>query len=491
MKNCSFEVVYAQLPRVINDTTNHSGAVVRFEGIVRADTFGERTVTGIDYQAHPELTIKTGLGILDGVSQEYGLERASCLHRVGNVMPGEASILVECASPHRLEAFEACMTIMDRIKAEVPIWKRELYSDGSSEWSLGENLSTQNAIFQRQMLLPEVGETGQGTLLGSTITIVGAGGLGSIISRLLAGAGVGKLRILDPDLVSEPDLHRQIMYDRRDLKRHKATRLCQKLRLLDPRITLKAICAEINSSNAAELLANSDLVIDAVDTFAGKLAINDACLELGIPFLHAALSQWQGEIMFVEPGHPCLRCLWREEPQDGCVGTCQDSGVIGTLPNLIGALVAHEAIKKLLKISDGLGPGTLLLVDGHQLTIKKVLVGCYRNCPVCNPNAGDLHKALPLQDDIQIEVHSLADLSPYRILDIRDASEKPSNITTGFEFEALTVEVENELAHESRPVLLVCSRGWKSAVKAKQLRAAIGKKVYSLKGGYRTLKTLK
>lgn len=480
MSSYLFELTQGPFTLNTPSPADGAGALVRFDGIVRPDAINGNTVTGIFYEAHPTLAGKTGQRLLELVGSQFGLVSAKCIHRIGFVKAGDPSITVECRALHRHDAFAACEEIMDRIKQEVPIWKEERFENGDSVWKDGVTGPERNAYFHRQLKVSEIGELGLNRLQSARVALVGAGGLGCIIARLLAGNGVGNLTLIDEDTVSESDLHRQILYDRRDIGRPKVAALKNHLSLSSPFCNIELLPEKLTSANAPRLLRDADFVIDAVDTFSGKLAINDFCWPNGIPFLHGALSAWQGQMLLIQKEWPCLRCLWQGEPFDGCVGTCREEGVSGPVPNIVGSLMANEAIKYIAGIESALAPGKLALVDGFQMGLRTLNVGCWKDCPVCHPTPD---ATLPDKEKpLSLPLDTINDLEDFRIISMESDPPPAPFSGKGLVVETCLSPLTAKLEPGEKPLLILCHHGFKSQVIAKILREK-GIMAYSLQGG--------
>lgn len=223
-------------------------------------------------------------------------------------------------------------------------------------------------IHQRQLLLPELGEAGQEKLAASSVLVCGCGGLGSPALLYLAALGIGRLGLLDGDVVSYSNLNRQILYSRADVGRPKAAAAAERIRALDPDIRLEVYQEYLSSENAVSLLSGYDLALDCLDNFPARFILNDACLELGIPYIHGGVNRLQGQTMTVIPGETaCLRCLFPGGPEDA--PATDDKAIIGATAGVIASLQVTEAFKLLtgqpvnrgLLVYDGRQPGARLL----------------------------------------------------------------------------------------------------------------------------------
>ena len=233
--------------------------------------------------------------------------------------------------------------------------------------------------YARHLVLREIGGPGQQRLKSAHIAVVGAGGLGSPALLYLAAAGVGRLRIIDPDVVSLSNLQRQVLYHTADVGAPKAALAAERLADLNPHVAVEPIQTRLESANAAELLAGVDLVLDGTDDFATRFAVNTACVAAKTPLVSGAIGRWTGQIG-VFPGRPCYQCLVPEIPPEA--ETCSVVGVIGALAGVIGAMMALEAVKALAGAGEPL-KGRLLIYDALAAETRTVKLGPDPACPIC------------------------------------------------------------------------------------------------------------
>lgn len=233
--------------------------------------------------------------------------------------------------------------------------------------------------YARQLVLREVGGPGQQKLRAARVLIVGAGGLGSPAALYLAAAGVGAIRIADPDEVSLSNLQRQVLYGGADLGAPKATAAQARLRALNPHAGVEPAARAFTAETGADLLRDCDVVLDGTDTFSTRFAVNQACVLADVPLVSGALGRWTGQVG-VFTGRPCYRCLVAEAPPDA--ETCAAVGVIGALAGVIGSMMALEAIKLLVGAGKPL-LGRLLIYDGLAGESRTVTVAPDPSCPVC------------------------------------------------------------------------------------------------------------
>jgi molybdopterin/thiamine biosynthesis adenylyltransferase/rhodanese-related sulfurtransferase len=237
--------------------------------------------------------------------------------------------------------------------------------------------------YSRHIGLSEVGESGQRRLKQSSVLIVGAGGLGSPAALYLAAAGVGRIGIVDFDNVDLSNLQRQVLHDTAAVGSPKTQSARARLEAINPFVRVESIEAELNASNALEIIGGYDVVVDGTDNFKTRYLTNDACVLLGRPNVYGSVLRFEGQAsVFGTPDGPCYRCLFREPPPPGLVPNCAEAGVLGVLPGLIGTIQATEAIKLILGIGDT-HAGRLLLVDALRMNFRMIRLRRDPDCPAC------------------------------------------------------------------------------------------------------------
>jgi len=242
--------------------------------------------------------------------------------------------------------------------------------------------SLQERRYHRNMQIPGVGREGQEKLLRSAVLVVGAGGLGSPAAYYLAAAGIGRLGIADGDFVELSNLQRQILHFTTDLGRLKVESAADKLQALNPDCEVVRHPFAITAENAAMVVAQYDLVVDATDNFAARFALNKACLAMRRPFIHAAVLSMAGRVMTILPYRgPCLRCVFREAPSPS-VQTTFELGVLGAIPGMAACLQATEAIKYLLGQGELL-VNRMLMFDALSMHFATAEVRRDPACPDC------------------------------------------------------------------------------------------------------------
>jgi adenylyltransferase/sulfurtransferase len=242
--------------------------------------------------------------------------------------------------------------------------------------------------FSRHIILPEVGVEGQEKLASSRIFIAGMGGLGSPAALYLAAAGVGKFGIVDFDVVELSNLQRQVIHTTADLGKPKVESARETIKAINPDATVHEYRQRITSETITNIIFDYDLVLDGTDNFSTRFLLNDVCLLSGKTMVYGAVLRFDGQVSVFAPGQgPCYRCFVPEMPPAGSVPSCQEAGILGVLPGVIGLLQATEAIKLILGIGNPL-IGRLLLFDGLSMDIREVKLRRDPNCPACGEQAG-------------------------------------------------------------------------------------------------------
>jgi molybdopterin/thiamine biosynthesis adenylyltransferase/rhodanese-related sulfurtransferase len=239
--------------------------------------------------------------------------------------------------------------------------------------------------YARHLVLPEVGLEGQRRLKAARVLVVGAGGLGAPVSLYLAAAGVGTLGLVDFDAVDASNLHRQVLFGASDVGRPKLQAAAERLRSVNPHLSIEPFEERLTSGNALEIVRRFDVVADGTDNFPTRYLVNDACVLTGRPNAYASVFRFEGQVsvFWAEKG-PCYRCLFAEPPPPGLVPSCAEGGVLGVLPGLLGTMQAAEVLKLVLGAGDPL-IGRLLLVDALTMRFRELKVRKNPDCVVCGP----------------------------------------------------------------------------------------------------------
>jgi adenylyltransferase/sulfurtransferase len=537
-----------------------AGGYTSFEGWVRNHNEG-LAVRHLEYEAFEPLAIKEGERIVAEAIARFGIEHAACVHRIGDLAIGEMAVWVGVSARHRAEAFAACRYIIDEVKHRVPIWKKEHYENGDSGWvncercaapahpgttadDLGPRAAHSHAHsadavrahasndlrqaqhftsasaaaltstharvgapipdYSRQMALKEVGAAGQAKLRASRVLVVGCGGLGVPVISYLAGAGIGRLGLVDSDRLEPSNLHRQTMYALADVGKLKAELAAERVRALNPDVDVRAYTTRLDALNAPDLIAQHDLVIDCTDNFSTKFLLNDYCVQLGKPVVFASVYQYEGQLQVVQPGSACLRCVWPEATRDGLVGNCSEAGVLGPVPGIFGGLQAFEAMKHLLDLPGQL-KDELLVLDLLTLSTSRVRTKRAKACPehaisrataaqaaaVAQANAAAAPRVGTASNlEVSFDTLDQAYDAGFDIIDIREPHELQEIPTPTAHSRNVPM---SELLHgqppfkPTRKTVLVCGSGRRSLAATQELRDRGLADIYSLRGGVKGL----
>jgi len=237
--------------------------------------------------------------------------------------------------------------------------------------------------YSRHLIIPEVGMEGQQKLKAAKVLLVGAGGLGAPLGLYLAAAGVGKIGLVDFDVVDFTNLQRQVIHSTADVGRKKLDSAAEKMQGINPHLKLVKHEVALSSENALDILKDYDLVVDGTDNFPTRYLVNDACVLLGKPNVYGSIFRFEGQAtVFAYEGGPCYRCLYPEPPPPGLVPSCAEGGVLGILPGTIGLIQATEAVKLILGIGEPL-VGRLLLYDALAMRFRELKLRKNPECPAC------------------------------------------------------------------------------------------------------------
>jgi adenylyltransferase/sulfurtransferase len=240
--------------------------------------------------------------------------------------------------------------------------------------------------YARHIILPEVGGEGQKKLLESKVLLLGAGGLGSPVALYLAAAGVGTIGIVDFDIVDRSNLQRQIIHTTADLDRPKLESARDKMVAMNPDINVVLHNLRLDSTNVKEVFRDYSIIVDGTDNFPTRYLVNDAAVLAGKAVVHGSIFRFEGQVtVFKSPDGPCYRCLYPEPPPPGMVPSCQEAGVLGVLPGVIGSLQAVEVIKLIIGKGDPL-IGKLLLYDALKADFRKLNLRRDPKCVLCGEN---------------------------------------------------------------------------------------------------------
>lgn len=238
--------------------------------------------------------------------------------------------------------------------------------------------------YSRHIMLREVGGVGQRALKAGSVLVVGAGGLGSSALYYLSAAGVGRIGVIDDDVVESSNLQRQVIHHDSDIDMPKVFSAEYAMRALNPFVDVQAYHRRIDEHNAPLFIDDFDVILDGSDNFETRYLVNRVCVEKRKPLVSGALTQWEGQVSVFDPAKngPCYQCLFPEPPADGLAPTCAEAGVIGPLPGVIGSMMALEAIKIVVGIDQTLR-GFMFVYDALWAETRKIAVGSRSDCPIC------------------------------------------------------------------------------------------------------------
>jgi adenylyltransferase/sulfurtransferase len=237
--------------------------------------------------------------------------------------------------------------------------------------------------YSRHLIMPEVGMEGQLKLKNAKVLLVGTGGLGAPLGLYLAAAGIGRIGLVDFDVVDFTNLQRQVIHGTKDVGRKKLDSAADRMRDINPNVQLDRYEVALGSDNALDILSGYDLVIDGTDNFPTRYLVNDACVLLKKPNVYGSIFRFEGQsTVFAYEGGPCYRCLYPEPPPPGLVPSCAEGGVLGILPGMIGMVQATEAVKLILGTGEPL-VGRLLLYDALGMKFRELKLRKNPECPAC------------------------------------------------------------------------------------------------------------
>ena len=313
----------------------------------------------------------------------------------GRLHDKNAKIVAYCAGGTR-------SALAAKTLAELGYTNVETANPGFVRWKdLGYPIDTpaqlsdaQRDRYSRHLLLPEVGEAGQAKLLKAKVLLIGAGGLGAPSSLYLAAAGIGTLGLVDADTVDASNLQRQVIHATSRLGMSKVDSAEQVIKDLNPDVKVVGYKERVDSSNVERIFKDWDVIVDGTDNFPTRYLVNDASVFLGKPVVHGSIFRFDGQLttfvppraakkLGLEPG-PCYRCLYPEPPPPHLAPSCQEAGVLGILPGVIGVLQATEAVKLVLGIGEPL-IGRLLTYDSLKMKFRELKLRRNPECPVCGP----------------------------------------------------------------------------------------------------------
>ncbi len=355
--------------------------------------------------------------------------------------------------------------------------------------------------YSRHLIMPEVGMEGQLKLKQAKVLCIGTGGLGAPLGLYLAAAGVGRIGLVDFDVVDFTNLQRQVLFGTTDVGRPKIEAAADHLRNLNPEIQIDTFETRLTSDNALDLFKDYDIIVDGTDNFPTRYLVNDACVLLGKPNVYGSIFRFEGQItIFGAPGGPCYRCLYPEPPPPGLVPSCAEGGVLGVLPGIVGTIQAAETLKLIIGKGDPL-IGRLLLFDALGMKFRELKLRKNPECPVCGDHP-TVTKLIDYQEFCGIRGEE-APAAPTTVPEITPRELK-ARLDRGDDLYILDVREPHEYqicnigghliplgelsrrVHEldsSREIVAHCRSGKRSAEASEFLRKAGFRKIWNLKGG--------
>jgi adenylyltransferase/sulfurtransferase len=355
--------------------------------------------------------------------------------------------------------------------------------------------------YSRHLIMPEVGMEGQLKLKNASVCLIGAGGLGAPLGLYLAAAGVGRIGLVDFDVVDYTNLQRQVIHGTKDVGRKKLDSAAESMIEINPFVKIDRHEVALTSENALGILKDYDIVVDGTDNFPTRYLVNDACVLLRKPNVYGSIFRFEGQAtVFAYEGGPCYRCLYPEPPPPGLVPSCAEGGVLGILPGTIGLIQATETVKLILGIGQPL-KGRLLLYDALAMKFRELKLRRNPECPICgdNPTIHELidyqqfcgvpqHTQEPavIEGDIDpVEVKAKIDRhDPFVLIDVREPHEyQICRIPSAKLIPLGELPKRIDELNGADEIVAHCKSGMRSAKAVDFLKQAGFKKVRNMKGG--------
>jgi len=355
--------------------------------------------------------------------------------------------------------------------------------------------------YSRHLILPEVGVEGQEKLKASSVLCIGAGGLGAPLTLYLAAAGVGRIGIVDFDIVEDSNLQRQVIHGTSTIGMSKLDSAKKRLLDLNPYIEIECINERLDASNAIELFKKYDVVADGTDNFPTRYLVNDACVLTDTPNVYGSIFRFEGQIsVFNYKGGPCYRCLYSEPPPPGLVPSCAEGGVLGVLPGVVGTLQATEVIKVLLNLGK-VASERLLMFDALNLKFRELKLRKDPNCVLCSENATQeglidyeefcgipQQKAAEEEVIDEVSVHKLKQMidqnDEFTLLDVREPHEHDiCHLEQAKLIPLAQVEMAFDTFDKDQKIVIHCKSGVRSANAVRQFKEAGFTNVHNVAGG--------
>lgn len=364
----------------------------------------------------------------------------------------------------------------------------------------------QIARYSRHLLLPEVGVEGQEKICAAKVLCIGTGGLGSPLSLYLTAAGVGKLGLVDFDVVDSSNLQRQIIHGESTVGQLKVDSAKKRLADMNSSVEVVTYNTRLSSENAMDIFKDWDIIVDGTDNFPTRYLANDACVLLGKPYIYGCILRFEGQAsVFDAKKGPCYRCLYPEPPPPGLVPSCAEGGVLGILPGIIGLLQANEVVKIILGKGETL-VGRLLLFDALAMKFRELKLRKDKDCPICgdNPTIKELvdyeqfcgitqsDETDPADAALEISVEEVKGFldsgKDFKLIDVRETSEYDICRIEGSTLIPLGVIEERKIEKlngldKSDEIVLHCKAGVRSLKALKALREVGFTNLKSMRGG--------
>jgi adenylyltransferase/sulfurtransferase len=355
--------------------------------------------------------------------------------------------------------------------------------------------------YSRHLIMPEVGMEGQLKLKAAKVLLIGTGGLGAPLGMYLAAAGIGRIGLVDFDVVDHSNLQRQIIHGTKDVGRKKLDSAAETMLDINPHITIDRHDTALSSENALGIVKDYDIVIDGTDNFPTRYLVNDACVLLKKPNVYGSIFRFEGQAsVFAYEGGPCYRCLYPEPPPPGLVPSCAEGGVLGILPGLIGVVQATEAVKLILGSGEPL-VGRLLLYDALAMRFRELRLRRNPECPVCGDHPTvtkliDYHQFCGVPSAAQPQTGLMNDIEPVEVKQKIDRGDEflLVDVREPHEYQICSIPTAkliplgdlpkrlNELDPEAE-IVAHCKSGVRSAKAVDLMRQAGFRNVRNMKGG--------
>lgn len=344
--------------------------------------------------------------------------------------------------------------------------------------------------YGRQIVLPEIGETGQEKISKASVLCIGAGGLGCPALLYLTAAGTGQIGIVDFDVVDETNLQRQVLFTVGQIGQNKAEAAKERLEDLNPEIKIQAYAEELTDQNVEKLFVGYDIIIDGTDNFAAKFLINDAAVKTEKPFIYGSILGFDGQLsVFNYNNGPCYRCLFPEPPK-GHIPNCAEAGVIGSVAGMIGTAQAMEAIKIIVD-HESFQPlaGKLWTIDMHSMENQRLSLLKNPECPTCSKTKEDiiLHYSSPVCGFIpEVTAEQVLTNKAALLIDVREDEEWNAGYIEGAQHFSLSCLMQDDdpMLSADCEIILYCQKGIRSLQAGQLLKDKGYAHVSSMTGGY-------